>query len=64
MAALIGPIKANFSWEIALIAFAVMMALALLFVQFLNIDKQVECVTTLENKDVEDEVMMVMLAEI
>ena len=42
LAALIGPIRANFSWEITLFAFAIMIALAWLLLQFLNINKQVK----------------------
>jgi MFS transporter, PAT family, beta-lactamase induction signal transducer AmpG len=51
-AALIGPIKANFNWEITLFAFAVMIAVAWLLLQFLNINKQVERVAALENNDI------------
>ena len=64
MAALISPIRANFSWQITLMAFAVMMALALMFLQFLNVDKLVDRVVDLENKDAEEQCMMVTLAEI
>ncbi len=53
LAALIGPIKTNFNWQITLISFAAMIALAWLLLQFLNINKQVERVVHLENKDVE-----------
>ena len=49
--ALIGPIKANFSWQITLFAFAIMLGLAWILLQFLNIDKQVAGVVALENKD-------------
>ena len=49
--ALIGPIKANFSWQITLFAFAIMLGLAWVLLQFLNIDKQVAGVVALENKD-------------
>ena len=58
MASLIGPIKANFSWEITLFAFAIMIALAWLFLQFLNINEHVERVVHLENKDLESQVLM------
>ena len=51
LAALIGPITTNFNWQFALMAFAVMIALAWLLLQFLNINKQVERVVDLENKD-------------
>lgn len=53
LAALIGPITSNFSWQVSLLAFAVMIALAWLLMQFLNINKQVERVVYLERKDVE-----------
>ena len=53
IAALIGPIKANFNWQITLFAFAVMIALAWLLLQFLNINKQVERVVDLDNNDVQ-----------
>ena len=51
LAALIGPIKTNFNWQITLFAFALMIALAWLLLQFLNINKQVEKVVDLENND-------------
>ena len=54
LAALIGPITSNFNWQVALMAFAVMIALAWLLLQFLNINKQVERVVNLENSDTED----------
>ena len=59
LAALIGPIKAHFNWQIALFAFAVMIALAWLLLQFLNINKQAERVVDLENKDAEKQMIMV-----
>ncbi len=64
LAALIGPIRANFSWEITLLAFAIMIGLAWVLIQFLNINKQVEGVEKLENSDIEKQGMMVTLAEI
>ena len=51
LAALIGPIKANFNWQISIFAFAVMIAAAWLLLQFFNIDKQMKAVVGLENKD-------------
>ncbi len=62
LAALIGPIRAHFTWEITLLAFAIMIGFAWLLLQFLNISKQVEGVSKLENKDVEEQGMMVTLA--
>ncbi|MFN3754846.1 MFS transporter [Flavobacterium sp.] len=53
LAALIGPIKENFSWEITLFVFAFFIALAWLLLQFLNINQQVKSVVRLENKDVQ-----------
>lgn len=54
--ALIGPIRANFSWQISLFTFAFFISLAWLLLQFLNIDKQIQSVTALENKDLVPEV--------
>lgn len=51
LAALIGPINTHFSWQISLLAFAVMIGLAWLLLQFLNINKQAEQVVLLENKE-------------
>jgi MFS transporter, PAT family, beta-lactamase induction signal transducer AmpG len=56
-AALIGPITTNFSWQITLFAFAIMTALAWIFLQFLNIDNQRESVVALETKDVANQVL-------
>jgi MFS transporter, PAT family, beta-lactamase induction signal transducer AmpG len=58
-AALIGPIKSNFNWQITLFAFAIMTALALLLLQFLNINKQVERVVHLENSDISNQLAVV-----
>jgi len=54
LASLIGPITSNFNWQVALMAFAVMIGLALSLLQFLNINKQVERVVHLENRDMEN----------
>jgi hypothetical protein len=51
MAALIGPIKSNFGWEMTILAFAVMIGVALILLQFLNIDKQVAVVSQLEARE-------------
>lgn len=51
LAALIGPINTHFSWQISLLAFAVMIGLAWVLLQFLNINKQAEQVVLLENKE-------------
>ena len=51
LAAFIGPINTHFSWQISLLAFAVMIGLAWLLLQFLNINKQAEQVVMLENKE-------------
>ncbi len=59
LAALIGPIKSNFNWQITLFAFAVMIAFAWLLLQFLNINKQVERVVNLENRDNENQMTIV-----
>jgi PAT family beta-lactamase induction signal transducer AmpG len=50
-AALIGPLRANFDWQVSLFAFAVFIVLAWLALLFLNIDKQVKLVEGLEKND-------------
>lgn len=53
LAALIGPVKEVFSWQLSIFAFAVMIGMAWLIMQFLNINKQVEKVVALEKRDLE-----------
>jgi PAT family beta-lactamase induction signal transducer AmpG len=53
LAALIGPIKENFSWQITLVAFAVMIAIVLVLLQLLNIHRHVQKVDELEKRDAE-----------
>ncbi len=50
-AAMIGPIKSNFNWQITLFAFALFILLTFLMLQFANIDKQIEKVSVLEKND-------------
>ena len=57
-ATLIGPIKENFSWEITFFSFVIMLAFAWLSMQFLNIDKHVEQITELEDKEAEREALI------
>ena len=61
--ALIGPIKANFNWQITIFSCAVIFGIAWLLLQFLNIERQVESVAALEKKDVEKEGMLVTSTE-
>jgi len=63
-AALIVPIKGNFSWEITIFFFVVMIAMAWLLMQFLNINKQVDRIVELENEDLEKQKMSVTLTEV
>jgi MFS transporter, PAT family, beta-lactamase induction signal transducer AmpG len=51
LAALIGPINSNFSWQSTLFAFAIMIALAWLLLQFLNVNHHMSRVGDLERKD-------------
>jgi PAT family beta-lactamase induction signal transducer AmpG len=51
-AALVGPVKANFDWETSLFAFAVFITLAVLLLQFFNIDKHIQLVAGLETGDI------------
>ncbi len=62
IAALIGPIKENFSWQITIFAFAIMISLAWLLLQFISINKQVEQIIELENKDLEKESFLISLS--
>ena len=64
LAALIGPIRSKFSWEITFLGFAIMIGFAWVFIQFLDINKQVKEVEKIENSDIEKQGMMVTLAEI
>ena len=50
-AAFIGPIKAAFNWQNSFLLFGVMIAAAWLSLRFLNIKKQTEAVSGLDNKD-------------
>jgi len=56
-AKLIGPIKNQFNWEYTLFAFAAMIALAWLLLQFMRIHHQVKRIEDLENKDAQDKLM-------
>jgi PAT family beta-lactamase induction signal transducer AmpG len=53
-AKLIGPVKAQLSWEYTLFLFAVMIALAWVLIRFININQHVKRVVDLEDKDVAD----------
>jgi len=64
MAALIGPISANFNWQLTLFAFAVMIGCTWLLLQFLSIKRQEESVVNLENKDLNQQGMMLMIADV
>lgn len=54
-ATFIGPMTENFNWQISLLAFAGIIALAWFVLQFVNIDKQIEQVMHLEKSDLENE---------
>lgn len=56
-AALIGPIKENFSWEITFIVFVSFLLLACLLMAFLNIDKHIAKLTALEEEEVEKQAL-------
>lgn len=51
LAALIGPIKDHFSWQISLLSFSIMMAICWLLMQFMNIEKHSAKIEALENED-------------
>lgn len=64
LAALIGPIRAHFSWEVTLFAFAIFILLAWTILQFLNIDQHVKSIDHLEKKDIESQGMLVTIAQV
>ncbi len=53
-AAMIGPIRSSFNWQISLFAGAFFIFLAWAILQLLNIDKQIEKVAALESREVEN----------
>jgi MFS transporter, PAT family, beta-lactamase induction signal transducer AmpG len=57
-ATLIGPIKENFGWELTFFLFVIMLLFAWLGMQFINIDRQVQQITELENEEAEREALM------
>ncbi len=57
-ATLIGPMKTNFSWDITLFSFVGMVALALLIMQFLNLDQHTGQIIELEEKEAEREALI------
>jgi PAT family beta-lactamase induction signal transducer AmpG len=63
-AALIPPMKANFSWEITLLGFAGIVLVSWVLLQFLNIKLFVKNVEKLENKDIERRGMLRPIIEV
>ena len=57
LAALIGPIRDNFSWGITLLGFAGFILVAWILLQFLNIESHVKSIEHLENQDLESEII-------
>ena len=53
-ATLIGPIKENFSWEITMVSFVIMIAIAWVILQRLNINKHVAQIAKLDSNAVRD----------
>jgi len=51
LAALIGPIKDNYSWQISLFAFSIMLGISWLLMQFLDLNKHLSKVEKLEQTD-------------
>lgn len=63
-AALIPPMKANFSWEITLLGFAGIVLVSWVLLQFLNIKLFVKNVEKLENKDIERRGMLSTIIDV
>lgn len=59
LAALIGPVKEHFSWQVSLMAFTVMMGIAWLLLQSINLKKHLTQVQTLEDIDFKNGVVEV-----
>ena len=55
------PLKENFTWEITVFSFAIMIALAWVLLQFLNMEKQVTSVAGLEKGDLEKQGKLALL---
>jgi MFS transporter, PAT family, beta-lactamase induction signal transducer AmpG len=55
LAALIGPVNAFFDWDMTIFGFALLIGVALIVMQFLNIDQQVESVAALERQQAIDD---------
>lgn len=51
-AGLIGPVLESFSWQLSFLVFPVFMTLALLLLQYINIEAQIEKVAIIENEKV------------
>lgn len=60
-AALIVPIRNNFSWEITIVSFAGFIVVSWILLQFLNINSQVSSIKNLEK---EDQAMLVTIMEV
>ncbi|MEO7960696.1 MAG: MFS transporter, partial [Ginsengibacter sp.] len=54
-AASIGPVKSHFSWHYSILFFGIMIGLAWVCVQFLNLKKQESGISTLEIREAEEE---------
>lgn len=57
LAALIGPIRANFNWEISLLGYPMFTLIIFILIQFLNIESHVKSIEHLDNRDFESEVI-------
>lgn len=58
-ATLIGPVKENFNWDITLLAFVGMLAIACLLLQFLNISQQVAQLSEVDDEVTERQALLV-----
>lgn len=57
IAALIGPIKSNFNWQITLLAFVLFVALTWTIFQYLSIDSQLRRITEMDQQDIDSKVL-------
>ncbi|HRG59973.1 MAG TPA: MFS transporter [Bacteroidia bacterium] len=55
LASLVGPITANYSWQISLLSFSIMLGISFILFQFLNYDKHLQEIEKLEHLDAKHE---------
>lgn len=57
LAALIGPVRAHFNWEISLLGYPIFILIIFILFQFLNLESHTKSIEHLENREFETEVI-------